>query len=62
MSADPQHAMPIAEITIKYSLNDQGDSTLGVGHEGTDDKLTLLGMLEMAKNTIMSPEYDEEEG
>lgn len=57
---DPLHAMPVAEITIRYSLGDDGNSNVSVGHDGTDDRITLLGMLEMAKDTIMRPEYDEE--
>lgn len=58
---DPLHAMPIAQLNIYYSLDDQGNPTHGVSHEGIEDKITLLGMLEMAKNTIMSPDWDDQE-
>jgi len=59
---DALNAMPIAELTIVYSLDSEGHPTHGVSHKGQEDKMILLGMLEMAKVTIMSPEWDEEDG
>lgn len=61
MTTDPLNAMPIAEIRITYSLDDQGHPNVGVRHDGDPDKVTLLGMLAMAQDTIMQPEYDEEQ-
>lgn len=52
--------MPVAEITIRYSLGDNGDANHSVEHTGEDNLVTLLGMLEMAKHTVMSPEYLED--
>ena len=53
--------MKIGFIHIDYTLQPDGDVTTSVDCEGEIPLVTKLGLLEMAKDTLLHPEPDTED-
>lgn len=54
-------SMKIGFIHIDYTLQPDGDVTTSVDCEGEIPLVTKLGLLEMAKDTLLHPELDPED-
>lgn len=52
--------MIVGEITITYELAEDGDMITTLNVEGDIHVATQLGLLELAKDTILHAEEDEE--
>lgn len=49
-----EHYMNVGSITITYEIDEDGDMLTGVSIEGELPVVTQLGLLELAKDTILS--------
>jgi hypothetical protein len=52
---------PIGTLKIHYVLDEDGDILTGVEVEGEIPVVVQLGLLEMAKDTILNPPDDDDD-
>lgn len=54
-------AIKVGYVYIDYTLRENGDATMSVDTDGDLPVVVQLGLLEMAKDTILHPPKDHEE-
>lgn len=51
----------VGSIHISYYLDDEGELVSGVSLEGDMPIVVVIGLLEMAKDTVLASTYEEED-
>lgn len=51
----------VGSIHISYYLDEEGELVSGVSVEGDMPMVVVIGLLEMAKDTVLATSYEEDE-
>lgn len=51
----------VGAIHISYYLDEEGELVSGVSVEGDMPMVVVIGLLEMAKDTVLATSYEEED-